>query len=88
MRYINLRFTYLFIYLLTIDDIRNGTASEIAQRDEFNGKTFEQSFKVPQHEVVARVPQSVAVDFNYPHRHDAFDHFLADCSSRHEDHSV
>jgi len=62
--------------------------TKITQRDKVDGEPVEQVREVPQHEVVARVPQRVAVHLHDAHRHDALNHFLADCRARHEDDPV
>jgi len=54
---------------------------KIAQSGEFYGEEVKQAFEVLQYEVVAVVPQSVAIHLHHTYRHDAVDHFLVDRNS-------
>jgi len=62
--------------------------AKVAQSGELDAETVEQSLEVAQHEVVAGVPQGVAVYLQHRYRHHRIDHLLADGCARHEDHPV
>ena len=74
--------------LVDIHNAASENGTQVTQRGELDGQSFQKSLEVSEHEVVARVPQSVAVHLQYAHRHHAVYDLLVDGCSRHEDHSV